>query len=80
MESQNGTAGQDNSPVELREMMSGKAKLPIEEDIMQLARLGEIKAIENLFKTGRFEVQYKDEESITPLHVSRRTSMWLLIC
>jgi palmitoyltransferase ZDHHC13/17 len=74
MESQNGTGGHDNSQVELQEMISGKPRLPIEEDIMQLARLGEIKAIDKLFKSGKFEVQYKDEQGITPLHVRRRTS------
>lgn len=46
-----------------------KAPLPIEEDIMQLARLGETVAIRKLFDCGKFDVKYRDEEDITPLHV-----------
>jgi len=44
-------------------------KLAIEDDIMQLARLGEVGAIQRLFESGRFNAKYKDEEGITPLHV-----------
>lgn len=47
-----------------------KPSLPIEEDIMQLARLGEIAAIQKLFESGKFNARYADEEGITPLHVS----------
>jgi len=45
--------------------------LPIEEDIMQLARLGEIGAIQKLFDRGMFDAQYADEQGITPLHVGK---------
>jgi hypothetical protein len=54
----------------MHEMMTGQPKLPIEEDIMQLARLGEIKAIQNLLASEKFTVKYADEQGITPLHVS----------
>lgn len=53
---------------ELEEMADKKASLPIEEDVMQLARLGEIGAIQKLFDSGRFDATYKDEQGITPLH------------
>jgi len=43
--------------------------LPIEEDIMQLARLGEVGAIQKLFESGNFDASYRDEQGITPLHV-----------
>lgn len=52
--------------VELKDVPT---KLPIEEDIMQLARLGEVGSIQKLFESGRFNAKYKDEEGITPLHV-----------
>jgi ankyrin repeat protein len=42
--------------------------LPIEEDIMQLARLGEIGAIQRLFDSGKYDATYADEQGITPLH------------
>ncbi|KAG5297717.1 palmitoyltransferase akr1 [Histoplasma ohiense] len=45
-----------------------KPSLPVEEDIMQLARLGEIAAIQKLFESGKFNARYADEEGITPLH------------
>lgn len=46
-----------------------RSPLPVEEDIMQLARLGEIGAIQKLFDKGKFDARYKDEQGITPLHV-----------
>ena len=45
------------------------AKLPLHEDIMQLARLGEIGPIQTLFEEGKYNSKYADEEGITPLHV-----------
>jgi hypothetical protein len=54
---------------ELNEMADKKPSLPVEQDIMQLARLGEIAAIQKLFDSGKFDATYKDEQGITPLHV-----------
>ena len=54
---------------ELDEMADSKPSLPVEEDIMQLARLGEIRAIQKLFDSGKFDATYTDEQGITPLHV-----------
>ena len=48
--------------------------LPVERDIMQLARLGEIRAIQKLFDNGDYDATYKDEEGITPLHVGYQQS------
>ena len=45
-------------------------KLPLHEDIMQLARLGEIGPIKSLLDEGKYDANYKDAENITPLHVS----------
>ena len=60
----------DNN-VELDRMAPPEDKLPLHEDLMQLARLGEIGLIQTLFETGKFNARYKDQEGITPLHVSR---------
>ena len=57
--------------VELDDMGTVEDKLPLHEDIMQLARLGEIGPIQTLFETGKFNARYKDQENITPLHVSQ---------
>jgi hypothetical protein len=54
---------------ELEEMADKKTSLPVEEDIMQLARLGEIGAIQKLFDGGKIDATYQDEQGITPLHV-----------
>ncbi|KAF2748693.1 hypothetical protein M011DRAFT_399788 [Sporormia fimetaria CBS 119925] len=54
--------------VEMEDMGDKKHGLPIEDDIMQLARLGEIGAIQKLFDTGRYDATYTDEQGITPLH------------
>ncbi|KAL8728018.1 MAG: hypothetical protein Q9166_005689 [cf. Caloplaca sp. 2 TL-2023] len=49
-------------------MDASESKLPLHEDIMQLARLGEIGPIQNLLEEGKFTADYKDAENITPLH------------
>jgi hypothetical protein len=61
---------------ELDDMADKKPSLPVEEDIMQLARLGEIGAIQKLFDSGKFDATYKDEQGITPLHV-RTHDRWI---
>ncbi|XP_014553052.1 hypothetical protein COCVIDRAFT_108672 [Bipolaris victoriae FI3] len=53
---------------ELENMADKKPTLPVEEDLMQLARLGEIGAIQKLFDSGKYDATYKDEQGITPLH------------
>ncbi|KAF1813484.1 hypothetical protein P152DRAFT_394880 [Eremomyces bilateralis CBS 781.70] len=61
-------ANDQNGNLELKEMLSTKPLLPVEEDLMQLARLGEVGAIQKLFDTGKFDATYSDEEGITALH------------
>lgn len=55
--------------IELDKMDASESKLPLHEDIMQLARLGEIGPIQKLFDEGKFKATYTDAENITPLHV-----------
>ena len=55
--------------MELENTGAEEKKLPLHEDIMQLARLGEIGPIKTLFEEGKYDAKYKDEENITPLHV-----------
>ena len=45
-------------------------KLPLLEDIMQLAMRGDIVPIQNLIDQGKAQANHKDHEGITPLHVS----------
>ncbi|KAL8682297.1 MAG: hypothetical protein Q9186_001666 [Xanthomendoza sp. 1 TL-2023] len=49
-------------------MDASETKLPLHEDLMQLARLGEIGPIQKLLDEGKFTADYKDAENITPLH------------
>lgn len=46
-----------------------KGSIPLGEDIMQLARMGEIGVLQNLFAAKKFTANHRDEEGITPLHV-----------
>ncbi|KAJ6172408.1 hypothetical protein N7470_001475 [Penicillium chermesinum] len=58
-----------NGGVELKTMRpNAPPSIPIGEDIMQLARIGEIGAMQNLFNTKKLSANYRDEEGITPLH------------
>jgi palmitoyltransferase len=59
------TDNEDN--VEMKRMLPSGAEP--DEDIMQLARLGDIHAIQKLFDAGKFDATYYDKEGITPLHV-----------
>ena len=60
-----------NADVEMKNMApeGSKGLLPVEEDIMQLARMGEIGAMQKLFTAKKFTANHRDEEGITPLHV-----------
>ncbi|KAL8775315.1 MAG: hypothetical protein Q9209_000322 [Squamulea sp. 1 TL-2023] len=54
--------------MEVDDAEGSESKLPLHEDIMQLARLGEIGPIQKLLEEGKFTADYKDAENITPLH------------
>lgn len=49
-----------------------KGSIPLGEDIMQLARLGEIGAMQTLLANKKLTVNHRDGEGITPLHVCSR--------
>lgn len=60
-----------NSEMEMGAMpVEDEAQPPKQDDIMQLARLGDVPAMEKLFETGGFDATFTDDEGITPLHVS----------
>lgn len=40
-----------------------------DDDIMQVARLGDIQVMEKLFESHGYDATYTDDEGITPLHV-----------
>ncbi|OQO05378.1 hypothetical protein B0A48_09146 [Cryoendolithus antarcticus] len=54
--------------VELSDLDSTPPKLPIEQDLMQLARLGELRAIQKLFDSGTYNAKSRDDQGITALH------------
>lgn len=56
-----------NNEVEMADMPSDKPA----DDIMQIARVGDVAAMEKLFETTDLDATYSDEEGITPLHVRR---------
>jgi palmitoyltransferase len=62
----------DDDHVEMEEILASGSAVNPDEDIMQLARLGDIQAIEKLFDSGKFDASYADAEGITPLHVCVR--------
>ncbi|ETS80440.1 Palmitoyltransferase AKR1 [Pestalotiopsis fici W106-1] len=52
---------------------------PPQEDIMQLARLGNIQAMEKLFEKGDFDATYSDDEGITPLHWAAINNQYAMV-
>lgn len=59
----------DDEHVELADMLPPGPEIDPDEDIMQLARVGDLQAIKKLYDIGKFDASYCDEEGITPLHV-----------
>ncbi|KAE8349296.1 Palmitoyltransferase akr1 [Aspergillus coremiiformis] len=63
---------QEDVSVELKNMNSErgvvKGSIPLGEDIMQIARIGEVSAMQRLFDEKKFSANHKDDEGITPLH------------
>lgn len=66
-------AAQHDASVEMKDLKSGngspKGSIPLGEDIMQIARIGEVPVMQKLFESRKFNAGYTDEEGITPLHV-----------
>lgn len=64
---------QSDSGVELKTMKpereGAKGSIPLGEDIMQIARIGEVPAMQRIFEEKKLTARYTDEEGITPLHV-----------
>lgn len=63
------TESSDGAQHELEDIKSAKPALPIEEDLMGLARLGELRGIQKLFDSGKYNANSADEQGITALHV-----------
>ncbi|RHZ58457.1 palmitoyltransferase akr1 [Aspergillus thermomutatus] len=63
---------QHDVSVELKNMRPDrsppKGSIPLGEDIMQIARIGEIGPMQRLFDEKKFTANYQDDEGITPLH------------
>lgn len=59
---------QVNSDMEMSNVPNGNAVNPAE-DIMQIARIGDIPAMEKLFQSEKYDATYSDDEGITALHV-----------
>lgn len=66
-----GSSTPSNGDVELMAMRpdAPKGTIPLGEDIMQLARIGEIGAMQSMFAAKKLTANHTDEEGITPLHV-----------
>lgn len=56
--------------LELSNVQNGSAEpqMPLEDDIMQCARIGALEHIQAMFAKGKYNSKYKDDEGITPLH------------
>jgi protein AFG1 len=65
-----GTESSDGlDKVELSDLDSSPPRqLPVEQDLMLLARLGELRAIQKLFDSGKYTARSTDEQGITALH------------
>lgn len=70
-ESREPSLGQTSRDVEMKSLHpeASKTPIPLGEDVMQLARMGEVGAMRELFAAKKFTPNHRDEEGITPLHV-----------
>lgn len=60
----------DDGNLEMKNITATESALDGSQDIMQLARLGDIPSIQKLYDAGAFTPLHCDDEGITPLHVS----------
>ncbi|WPG99416.1 Hypothetical protein R9X50_00223000 [Acrodontium crateriforme] len=60
--------GDELANVEVSDLESSPPPLPVELDLMQLARLGELRSIQKLFDSGKYTARSTDEQGITALH------------
>jgi len=68
--SANSTPSKDGlDKVELSDLEASPPRSAVEQDLMQLARLGELRSIQRLFDTGKHNARSTDEQGITALHV-----------
>ncbi|POS86080.1 hypothetical protein EPUL_001582 [Erysiphe pulchra] len=58
----------DTERVELSDILSSGPETSQYEDVMQLARIGDIQGVKRLYSNGSFNSSYCDKEGITPLH------------
>ena len=65
-----------SSDVELSEI-AGTDAPDTSKDIMHIARIGDVPAMEALFEDADFDATYTDAEGITPLHVGLSLSLSL---
>lgn len=62
----------DEGHVELTDISPSGPEMDPDQDIMQLARIGDIQGIEKLYDIGKYDASYCDGEGITPLHVRKQ--------
>ncbi|KAL3473630.1 hypothetical protein BJX99DRAFT_233260 [Aspergillus californicus] len=59
----------DDVSVELKSINSERSRsIPLGEDVMQIARIGEVSVMQKMFDDKKSTPNHKDEEGITPLH------------
>lgn len=64
----------NSQDMEMGDLPGGNAAAA-QPDIMQLARVGDIGAMEKLFESSEYDATYTDDEGITPLHVCNRACL-----
>ncbi|KAL5605971.1 hypothetical protein BROUX41_006228 [Berkeleyomyces rouxiae] len=62
---ESGSGSTSDSPLHNESAVATAAE---EADIMHVARVGDVAAMEKLFETGNYDATYHDDEGITPLH------------
>ena len=66
-----------NSEMEMGSLPADEQDPP--DDIMHLARIGDVAAMEKLFESGDYDATYSDDEGITPLHVGCQHCRFLAV-
>ena len=68
-----GQSKNENAEHELKDVQSQQRRLSIEDDLMALARIGELRGIQKLFDSGKYNANSADEQGITALHVGYKS-------
>lgn len=68
----------EDEQMELKDILPTGPEVSPDDDIMHMARTGDVAGIQKLFDSGKYDASYADGENITPLHWAAINNQWAM--